>query len=150
MTVTEGSYGSVENAINSACGKPGKQPRVPFDAMDLATDAIPTFARPLLSTGEHKSATSRFIQVCNQFLHAGDDELANWCGQLCANLAEVVQEISDQHSNSNQDTAMLEKKLSEKQQELIMAKNREQQCPKSSGGGRASSGGRQRGTCSSE
>jgi len=119
---TEGSYGSVDNAKSSACGKPGKKPRVPFDAMDLATDSTATFARPLLSTGEHKSVTTQFIDVCNQFLEAGDDELANYCGQLCVNLAEVVQEISDQHSNSNQDTSILEKKLSEKQKELIVAK----------------------------
>jgi len=128
---TEGSYGSVEDAKNSACGKPGKTPRVPFDALDLATDSIPSFARPLLSTGEHKSSKSQFIDVCKLFLDAGDDPLTNYCGQLCVNLAEVVQGISDQHSNSNQDAAILEKKLTQKQHELIAAKNDEQQCQKS-------------------
>jgi len=128
---TEGSYGSVEDAKNSACGKPGKTPRVPFDALDLATDSIPSFARPLLSTGEHKSLKSQFIDVCKLFLDAGEDQLTNYCGQLCVNLAEVVQGISDQHSNSNQDTAILEKKLNEKQQELIAAKTDKQQCQRS-------------------
>jgi len=64
-------------------------------------------------------------------LDAGEDELSNYCGQLCVNLAEVVQGISDQHSNSNQDTALLEKQLAGKKQELIAAKNREQQCQRS-------------------
>jgi len=119
---TEGSYGSVENAKSSGCGKPGKKPRVSFDSMDLATESIAKFAKPLLSTGEHKSLKSQFIDDCKMFLDAGEDELSNYCGQLCLNLAEVVQGISDQHSNSNQDTALLEKQLAGKKQELIAAK----------------------------
>merc|ERR1712129_429779 len=52
---SEGSYGSLETAKKTDCGKPGKRPRVPADSMEVATDSIAALAKSLLSTGEFKS-----------------------------------------------------------------------------------------------
>jgi len=130
-TSAEGSFGSVENAKTSACGKPGKRPRVPFDSMEKATDHIVSLAKPLLSTGEFKSEKKKFLTVCKSFLDAGEDDLENYCGEVCFELAEVVQRLSDQHSNAKKSTAKLEKTLAEKNLELLEAKKRGSQCQKS-------------------
>merc|ERR1712008_189775 len=42
---SEGSYGSVETAKKTACGKPGKRPRVPADSMEVATDSVVALAK---------------------------------------------------------------------------------------------------------
>jgi len=127
----EGSYGSVETAKITACGKPGKKPKVPFDSMEVATDSVVLLAKPLLSSGEFKSSKKKFIDVCKAFLEAGDDELANYCGEVCSELAEVVQGISDQQSNNVKSTVLLEKKLAETHLALMDAKKRQGQCRQS-------------------
>lgn len=63
----EGSFGSVEIAKSTACGKPGKRPRLPFDAEEVAVDGIVALARPLLSKGEMKSSSQKFLAVCKTF-----------------------------------------------------------------------------------
>merc|ERR1712008_614149 len=108
---SEGSYGSVETAKKTACGKPGKRPRVPADSMEVATDSVVALAKKVLSTGEFKSESGKFLDVCKILLEAGDDELENYCGELCAELATVVQTLSDQQSNSVKSTALLERTL---------------------------------------
>jgi len=127
----EGSYGSVETAKVTACGKPGKKPKVPFDSMEVASESIVPLARPLLSTGEFKSSKGIFIDVCKAFLEAGDDELANYCGEVCSELAEVVQGVSDQHSNNVKSTALLEKTRAKKNLALMEAKKSQGQCQQS-------------------
>lgn len=127
----QASFKTLQDAISSGCGKPGRQPRLSPRAHQAAVDKMPDFARPLLSTGEYKSVKSEFMRVCKQFLQAGNNELENYCGQLCVELADVVQGISDQHSNSVKSTVELEKKLSEQNAALLAAKTRQQQCEKS-------------------
>merc|ERR1719361_1106143 len=128
---SDGSYGSVEIAKVSACGKHRKPHRVPPDHMEVATDGIVAPAKDLLTTGEFKSSKGNFIDVCKTFLDAGDDELANYCGELCVELADVVQGLSDQQSNSAKSTAKLEKQLAQKNLALLEAKTREGQCEQS-------------------
>jgi DNA repair exonuclease SbcCD ATPase subunit len=127
----EGSYGSVEKAKVTACGKPGKRPRVPSDSMEVAVDHVREVAQPFLSTGDVKSEKGTFIDVCKLFLEAGDDELENYCVHVCAELAGVVQGVSDQHSNSEKSTAKLEKELAKKNKEVLGAKTRLGQCTQS-------------------
>jgi len=124
----EGSFGSLENAKTSACGKPGKKPRVPFDSQDVATEKIVALARDVLSTGAFKSDKLKFTTVCKTLLEAGDDELENYCGEVCFELAEAVQGVSNQYSNSKKETAKLEKILAEKSGQLLDAKGRQGQC----------------------
>jgi len=128
---SEGSYGSSEIAKQTACGKPGKKPRVPADAMEVATDNVAALAKKTLSEGEFKSERGTFTDVCKIFLEAGDDELENYCGEVCDELATVVQTLSDQQSNSEKSTALLEKTLAEKNTELLGAKTRLGQCQQS-------------------
>lgn len=129
---TENSFGSVENAVGSKCGKPGNKPRVPFEASTHAKDNIVPVAQPLLSTGEFKSETKKFVSVCKDFLGAKDqDELDNYCVEVCSELAKVVQGLSDQSSNSKKDTTILEKELAEKNKLLLDAQNKRRQCEKS-------------------
>jgi hypothetical protein len=99
--------------------------------MDVATDGIVALAKPLLSTGEFKSSKGKFLDVCKTLLDAGDDELANYCGEVCVELADVVQGLSDQQSNSVKSTAMLEKQMAQKNLALLEAKKREGQCEQS-------------------
>jgi len=127
----EGSFGSVEIAKSTACGKPGKRPRLPFDAEDVAVDGMVALARPLLSKGEMKSSSQKFLAVCKSFLEAGEDELANYCGQTCSRMSAAVQGVSDQHANSKKSTAKLEKKLAESNKKLLDAKSRRGQCHQS-------------------
>jgi len=126
-----GSFGSVDGAKTSACGKPGKKPRVPFDAMDVAVEKIASLVQPPLSTGEWKSEKKTFDGVCKQFLDAGDDELANYCGEVCFELADTVQGVSDKYSKSQGDTAKLEKVLAKKKRQLLDAMSRKEQCERS-------------------
>merc|ERR1719458_2331062 len=127
----DASFGSVEVAISTACGKPGKRPRLPFDADDVAVDGIVSLAKPLLSTGQVKSSSAKFSSVCKAFLEAGEDELANYCGQLCSKMAAAVQGVSDQHANSRKSTLKLEKSLAEANKKLLDAESRRGQCRQS-------------------
>merc|ERR1711956_64345 len=129
--ISKGSYGSVEKAKVTACGKPGKRPRVPIDSMEVATNHVREVAQPFLSTGEVKSEKGTFVDVCKLFLEAGDDELENYCVHVCAELAGVVQGVSDQHSNSEKSTANLERELAKNNKELLGAKTRLGQCKNS-------------------
>jgi len=44
-----------------------------------------------------------FIDWCKNLLEVGgENEMTNYCGRLCVELADVVQGISDQHSNRKQ------------------------------------------------
>jgi hypothetical protein len=128
---SDGSYGSLETAKKTACGKPGKRPRVPADSMEVATDSVVALAKQVLSTGEFKSESGKFLDVCKIFLEAGDDELENYCGEVCAELATVVQTLSDQQSNSAKSTALLERTLAQQNKELLGAKTRLGQCQQS-------------------
>lgn len=63
----EGSYGSLENAIHSACGKPGKN-HVCHSTQDVAAEKIVALARDVLSTGAFKSEKLKFTNVCKTLL----------------------------------------------------------------------------------
>jgi len=129
---TENSFGSIENAKNSKCGKPGNQPRVPFESSIKAKEKIVSLAQPLLSSGEFKSEKSKFLAVCKDVLGAeGFDDLENYCGEVCWELAEVVQGLSDQSSLFKGDTAKLEKVLAAKNLLLLDAQKKRKQCEQS-------------------
>jgi len=123
----EGSYGSVENARSSSCGKPGKTPRVPFDAMEVAAEKIVALAQHDLSSGGVKSSKADFLNICNTFLAAGNDAFAGYCGALCNKLADVVQRLSDQTSSFEKSIALREKSA-EKQQNLKDEQKKMEQC----------------------
>jgi len=127
----EGSFGSVEIAKDSACGKPGKGKRTSPMALDVALESVAELAQPLLSSGEFKSSKGKFFDVCKAFLEAGEDELENYCIEVCSGLADVVQGVSDQKSNSVKSTSKLRKTLAEKKLDLAKAKKREGQCQQS-------------------
>jgi len=124
----EGSYGSLEMAKQTACGR--KKPRVSPGALEMAVDSIASIAKPLLSTGQFKSLIGEFTDVCKMFLEAGDDEL-DYCVELCSGLASVVQGVSDQKSNSVKSTAILEKELANTNLQLGEARKNQAQCQQS-------------------
>jgi chromosome segregation ATPase len=121
----------VEDAKSSGCGKPPRKPRVPFTAKEIAVNEMVALAKPLLSTGGLRSAVSTFTTACKDFLEAGEDELANYCGQVCSEMAAAVQGLSDQHANKKQSTVKLEKQLSEARQKLSDAQGRRNKCHQS-------------------
>merc|ERR1712013_589344 len=86
--------------------------------MDVAVEKIASLVQPPLSTGEWKSEKKKFDGVCKQFLDAGDDELANYCGEVCFELADTVQVVSDKYSKSPGD-AMSRKEQCERSKQNI-------------------------------
>lgn len=88
---------------------------------------MPDLAKPLLSAGQFKTVNKNFIDWCKDLVEVGDeDEMQNYCGELCVELADVVQAISDQHSNSVPSTVVLDKRLAERQADLLALRGREE------------------------
>jgi len=129
---TPESFVSLQNARSSGCGKPGREPRLSSGAYYTTLKKMPDLAKTLLSTGEYKTVKKDFIDWCKDLLEVGDeDEMTNYCGQLCVELADVAQGISDQHSNSVPSTIVLDKKLAERRAELLALRVRQEQCTRS-------------------
>merc|ERR550532_3127286 len=89
--------------------------------MEVATDSVVPLAKALFSEGMFKSSVGKFTDACQSFLEAGEDELENYCVEVCKQLAGVVQGLSNQHSNAVKGTALLEKTLAAKKLALLEA-----------------------------
>jgi len=109
-----GSFGSLDNAKATKCGKPRFRPRMPPDAARVAEDALQSFAQQIFGGGQLSNNRAFFSQVCHHtlgFAPNEDDELGNYCGQVCAGLADVAQLLSDRYSFSSGNTAALKAQL---------------------------------------
>jgi len=129
-----GSFGSLDNAKITKCGKPRFRPRMPPDAAAVAEAALQSFAQQIFGGGQLSNNRAFFSQVCHHtlgFAPNEEDELGNYCGQVCAGLADVAQLLSDRYSFSSGNTAALKAQLKKNQMELSKAMVQHGSCKQS-------------------
>jgi len=129
-----GSFGSLDNAKITKCGKPRFRPRMPPDAAAVAEAALQSFAQQIFGGGLRRSNKAFFTQVCFHvlgFAPQEEDEFGNYCGQVCAGLADVAQLLSDKYSISSGSTALLKAQLWGKKLELSKAMVQHGKCKQS-------------------
>lgn len=109
-----GSFGSPDNAKATKCGKPRFRPRMPPDAARVAEVTLQSLAQQIFGSGQLRSNKPLFTHVCHQFLGFApneEDEFGNYCGQVCAGLADVTQFFSDKYSVALGSTSTLKAQL---------------------------------------
>jgi len=101
--VDDESFGSIEMAQATTCGKPGGRlngKRPPRDAFENSKDAMQEIAEGFFHAGV-ESNTMLFTKVCEDFLgfqrssDAKADDLASYCDELCADMAKIAQTVSN-------------------------------------------------------
>jgi len=99
----EDSFGSTEIAQATACGKPGllfKGQRPNRDGFENSKDAMQEIAEGFFHAGV-ESDVREFTKVCEDFLgfqrssDAKADDLASYCDELCAEMAQIAQDVSN-------------------------------------------------------
>jgi len=115
------SFHGLDRAKRSKCGKPSAmfamykngETRPPPDASEKAREFIRGPTLEMLQNGEFKTDVDSSTQTCKKYLmdNVDEDELENYCAQLCSELASVMQLISDQASRQKGSLERLEAEL---------------------------------------
>merc|ERR1719367_2320622 len=117
----ERSFGSKQAAVDTACGKPGLEyedkrpnPHGFEESVKVMAEIAKTFWEEKKQAGDLVQSEYKFFsEACEDslgFQRTGDveeDDLASFCDELCADMATVVQDISDQHSPGGGDITKL-------------------------------------------
>jgi len=133
-SVSDGtSFGSSEAAQTTRCGKPGfrfhdkKMPRAAFENSKTVMSEV---AEQFFNAGV-ESEVGRFTTVCEDYLgfqRTGDakkDDMESYCDELCADLAQAAQQISNRVAAGSMASVKkleAEKAREEKKKEDLFAK----------------------------
>ena len=137
-SVSDGtSFGSSEAAQTTRCGKPGfkfhdkKMPRAAFENSKTVMSEV---AEQFFNAGV-ESEVGRFTTVCEDYLgfqRTGDakkDDMESYCDELCADLAQVAQSVSNQKSaGSKADVRKLERELGKQELKREELHSKQAQC----------------------
>jgi len=112
----DSSFKGLERARVSKCGIPrlvraNLNERIPIEAPENAGTVIRNAAVDMLQQGAFKTTVQEFTSACRTHLNvaAGEDAIENYCIELCGSLANMVQSVSDQDSNSKGSVATLQR-----------------------------------------
>jgi len=133
----EASYATMYRAKQSKCGMPRysfqfkrEQKTIPYEASDDAKAFIRAEATTMLKEGAFKTAVNNFKEICLAHLEVGvgETDLENWCEELCSGFANVVQDVSDQHSRSQGSPDRLKAELRKKTQAKTDEEKKRDRC----------------------
>mmetsp|Transcript_27546 Transcript_27546/g.53976 ORF Transcript_27546/g.53976 Transcript_27546/m.53976 type:complete len:679 (+) Transcript_27546:90-2126(+) len=103
----EEAFTDAEAARETKCGKPGHQweDKQFLNGFDNSVAAMAP-ASDKFFTSEIKSKLDRFTTICEDFLgfvrtgNAREDDLASYCDEMCAEMARVAQDVSDERATA--------------------------------------------------
>lgn len=115
------TFNSLDEARATKCGKPGstyqgKRPNR-FGFKNSVTQMEHVAQKWFESNSGAKSKVEIFVKACEShlgFVHTGDpekDDLSSYCDELCAEMASVVQEVSEARPSPMTDVKRLEREL---------------------------------------
>jgi len=117
----ESAFGSKLAAEETACGKPGKRylgEKPNPEGFANSQDVMQEAAEEFFSTGEVESEVKFFTRKCEDYLgfvRSDDkeaDDLASYCDELCAELAQIAQAVSNNKgAGAKGDLRALEREL---------------------------------------
>jgi DNA repair exonuclease SbcCD ATPase subunit len=118
------SFSSTEIAKATACGKPGLRfegQRPNPEGFENSKEAMQEIAEGFFNAGV-ESDVKLFTRVCEDFLgfqRSSDtkaDDLASYCDELCADLAQIVQTVSNNKgAGAKADVRKLERELAKQE-----------------------------------
>jgi len=114
------AFGSKAAAVETACGKPGKKfqnERPNPEGFENSKDVMQEKAEEFFTPGV-ESEVRFFTRTCEDhlgFVRSNDaqvDDLASYCDELCADLAQIAQSVSNSKgAGSQSDVRRLEREL---------------------------------------